>query len=333
MKKSPSSTVIALLLALLVTPGLSQTSENPPPKHVLDYKPNIAGGPEVTVWFGKRTALVLDGEKPEQRDPEIMARICSGLDGIFDAYDRVTTRRPKLASPFEGRIRVEVSSQVGGGLASHGVRGIGVGDGFFKGLYERVKAGNNTYDQVFFYEIARNYWMADMNPAIDYHTSAGPEDYGWWTVGFNNAMSIFMPKEVPGITDMYYFGENGQTFSDGMEANLKEYLAHPEKYNWDNAWCVRLESWKANTSLNDLMTGLLIRLYREQGGIEFISRLYQEIPKQRPLPKNLSDYQVARDNFYSAVSFAAKKDLWEFFTKELRWEISDAAHQRVVNRL
>ena len=330
--KSILTILTALLLAPLAAPVLGEALPELPQQHAHNYQANIACGKKVTVWFGKRVALVLDGEKPEQRDPKVMARICAALDGIFDAYQRVTQRKPKLDAPFKGRIRVEVSSQVGGGLANHGRLGVGIGDGFFKGLYERVKAGTNTYDQVFFYEIARNYWMPDMNPSIDYHTSAGPQDYGWWTVGFNNAMAVVLPKQVPGIDDMFYFGQNGQQFAEGMEANLNEYLAHPEKYNWENSWCVRLLSWKENTSLNDLMTGLLLRLQREYGGIAFMSGLYREIPRQRPLPKNLSDYQAARDNFYAAASLAAKKDLWDFFTKELRWKISDAARQRVRNK-
>ena len=298
-----------------------------------DYQPYIAGGPVVTVWLGKRVALVLDGEKPGQRDPEVMARICATFDDIFNSYQRIIQRKPKLDAPLMGRIRIEVSSQVGGGLANHGQLGVAVGTGFFNGLYNRVKAGKNTYDQVFFYEIARNFWMPDMNDSIDYHTSQGPDDWGWWTVGFNNAMSVVMSKQVPGIDDMFYFGQNGRSFAAGMETNLDQYLAHPEKYDWENSWCVRLLPWKANTSLNDLMTGLLLRLEREHGGVTFISALYREIPRQRPLPKNKSDYQAVRDNFYAAASLAAKQDLWSFFTSDLRWLLTDSVHNRVRHEL
>lgn len=323
----------ALLLSLTAGVVLGETLSELPPQQFRDYKAHIACGKQVTVWFGNRIALVLDGENPGQRDPHVMAKITSVLDGIFDAYDKVTGSKPRLTAAIEGRIIIEVSDQVGGGLANHGEFGIGIGDGFFKELYDRVKSGSNTYDQVFFYEIARNYWMEDMNPSIDYHTSAGPDDWGWWTVGFNNAMSVVIPKQVPGIDDMFYFGQNGQAFAAGMESDLNQYLAHPEKYNWENSWCVRIVPWNENTSVNDLMTGLLLRLQREHGGIEFMSALYREIPRQRPLPKDKSDYQAARDNFYSAASIAAKKDLWEFFTRDLRWKISDPARQRVKKDL
>jgi hypothetical protein len=76
------------------------------------------------------------------------------------------------------------------------------------------------------------------------------------------------------------------------------------------------------------MTGLLIRLHRDHGGIEFIRRLYDEIPKRTPL-KERSDRQGARDNFYESASYAANQDLFDFFTEELRWEISADRHLAV----
>ena len=307
--------------------------EIPLPEVLTDYRPYISGDNEVVVWYGRRVALVLDEDNSiNNRDVKTMQRVVTSLDEIFDAYDRVTGRRPKLTSPLRGRIRIEVSSKVGGGLAHHGRLGVAIGDGFFDGLYKRFANGQHTVDQVFFYEIARNYWMADMNPSIDYHTSKGPQDYGWWTVGFNNAMSIFLPHEIKSIDDMYYFGSNGQQFSDGMEANLNTYLAAPNKYNWDNSWNVPLIPWKERTSVNDLMTGLLIRLHREHGGSEFISRLYAEIPKRKPLASR-SDRQGARDNFYESASIATKKNLYEFFSNDLRWNISKERQTAVAERL
>lgn len=308
-------------------------STTPTYEVINDYRPYIASSNNVVAWYGDRVALVLDGEtNPEQRNPQTMQAILGALDNVFDAFDQVTGRRPRLTAPLNGKIRIEVSSKVGGGLAHHGRLGVGIGDGFFKGLYQRFEKGDHTVDQVFFYEIARNYWMRDMNPTIDYHTSKGPQDYGWWTVGFNNAMSIFLPAEIDSITDMYYFGSNGQRFSDGMEANLNSYLQNPEKYNWENSWNVPLIPWKERTSVNDLMTGLLIRLHRDHGGIDFIKRLYEEIPIREPL-KSRADRQGARDNFYEACSLAAGKDLHDFFANELRWQISPERQIKLVSQL
>ena len=323
MNFSPLVILAPILVNAFAALAFAQ-EENAPPKYevIRDYRPYIAGSGDVVAWYGERVALVLDDDpNPEKRNPKTMAEILGALDDTFDAFDRVTGRRPKLTAPLKGKIRIEVSSKVGGGLAHHGRLGVGIGDGFFKGLYKRFENGERTVDQVFFYEIARNYWMANMNPTIDYHTSKGPRDYGWWTVGFNNAMSIFLPAEIDSIKDMYYFGSDGKKFSDGMEANINTYIQNPKKYNWENSWNVPLLPWKERTSVNDLMTGLLIRLHRDHGGIDFINRLYKEIPKRKPL-ESRADRQGARNNFYEAASIAARKDLYDFFSNELRWKIT-----------
>ncbi len=298
---------------------------------ITDYDAYIAAGDTVSVWLGERTALVLDGvEDPSSFRPDIMTEIVHVLDRVFDAYDRVTGLTPRAGSrAFQGRATVEVSRKVGGGLAHHGRLGVAIGQGFFDKLYQRFEKGQKTLDQVFFYEIARNYWPRTFNPRIDYHTTKGPDDYGWWTVGFNNAMSIFMPAEIEGITDMFYFGSGGKVFSDGMEANLTAYLEGD--YSWEEGWCINLLPWKERTSLNDLMTALLIRLHREHGGNAFISNLYREIPKLPEL-KGRDDYQGARDHFYIASSLAAGTDLQKTYA-ELRWKISPEAIERVTEAL
>ncbi|QEH35916.1 hypothetical protein OJF2_44730 [Aquisphaera giovannonii] len=336
MDRCQSCTAVTVILVAAVASCVPRVEADAPgrtpaPMALTDYRPYIKGGPSAAAWFGRRTALILEGERPDARDAKVMAAICAMLDGLFDAYDRVTGRRPELTDPFQGRIRVEVSPQVGGGLAYHGRLGYAVNDRLFQGLYDRVKAGGKTLDHVFFYETNRNYWMPDM-ASIDYATHDGPDSYGWWTVGFNNVMAVVLAREVPGVEDMTYYGQGSKQFAAGMEANLDEYLAHPDKYGWDNAWCVKMLPWKANTSVNDLMTGLVLRLQREHGGLEFVSRLYREIPRQPP-PRDRSDYLAARDNFYAAASLAAGKDLGDFFTKGLRWRLSKATHDRVLKEL
>ncbi|MEM7385492.1 MAG: DUF5060 domain-containing protein [Verrucomicrobiota bacterium] len=320
------------ILLVKTDPGPEKRAEGSVEGRVLrDYQAYIASGNKVSAWEGQRTALVLDGvEDPSAYDQQVMGEIVQILDRVFDAYDKVTGQSPKAGSrAFDGRATVEVSTKVGGGLAHHGRLGVAIGQGFFDKLYERFKGGERTLDQVFFYEIARNYWPSTFNPRIDYHTTKGPKDYGWWTVGFNNAMSIFMPSEVEGISDMYYFGRDRKTFSKGMEANLTAYLEGD--YTWKQGWCINLVPWKERTSLNDLMTALLIRLHRENGGNAFISKLYREIPKL-PKLKGRDDYQGARDQFYIASSLAAGKDLQETY-KELRWELSDEARAGVARSL
>ena len=142
-------------------------------------------------------------------------------------------------------------------------------------------------------------------------------------------MSIFLPAEVSNITDMYYFSSNGKQFSDSMEKNITKYLAG--NYSWKEGWCINLVPWAERTSLNDLMTGLLIQLHRDHGGNKFMKNLYHEIPKLKDL-KGRDDYQGARDNFYIASSLAAQKDLFDYY-KKIRWNISQQARDEVIKKL
>lgn len=123
---------VSLLAAVTSIAGADQ--KQTPYEVNSDYKSYIAGDGEVVVWYGKRVALVLDDEpEPEQRNAETMKAVLGALDDVAECYDRVTGRRPRLTAPLNGRIRIEVSSKVGGGLAHHGRLGVAIGDGFFRG--------------------------------------------------------------------------------------------------------------------------------------------------------------------------------------------------------
>ena len=297
---------------------------------ITNYRKNIAGGKVVSAWLGKRAAIVIDGETaPEERDQKIMTELVQTFDKLFETYEEITGVKPNNYGYFKDLATIEVSDKVGGGLAHHNQLGIAVGTGFFENLYKRWKKGERTLDQIYFYETARNFWPPEFNRKIDYHTTKGVDDYGWWTVGFNNAMSIFLPSEIPQVKDMYYFGSNGKQFSDGMEKNIIKYIEG--NYSWKDGFCINLVPWAERTSLNDLMTGLLIQLHRDYGGIKFIKNLYREIPKLKDL-KGRDDYQGARDNFYIASSLAAQKDLISYFSK-IRWSISDKAKKEVNKKL
>lgn len=296
----------------------------------------IRNRPVVTAWYGQRIALVVDGETAEAaaaRNPATMAKIVNALDNLFLAYEQVTGFADfPIAQPLDGRITIESSSLIGGGLAHHGVLGIGVGDGYFEGQYNRVNAGNNAYHQVFFYETARNYWGPLMQK-IDYATSNSPDSWGWWTVGFNNAMAALMPNHpIPGISDLSYNGRNAEHFRNGMLGYLNTYLSSPE-YTWDNSWNRDRLPWDQNTSVNDLMTGLLIQLSNDYaaGGTAFLQGMYREVPRVPDLASDHADSAGARDNFYIAASRAAGVDLRDYFTNTLGWDIrpqADANYHR-----
>lgn len=292
-----------------------------------DYEAAIVCGSDVSIWYGSAVALVIDGDQePEKRHFPTMEKIVRTFDRIIEKYGEITGRIPPNYAPLRGRIRLEFNMPrdgYGAGGASHESLGIHATRSFFEGLYDRVRAGDLSYDQVYFYELNRCFWFSDMNPSIDYFTSTG--DYGYWTVGFNNAMAIIVPAEVLGVDDLYYFGQNLEQFSNSMFFNLKTYIDNPTTYTYENSWLSSLLPWSQTpVSLNDLMTATIVYLYNHYGRLEFISKLFRQIPQRIPL-SSMADLQRARDNFYVSASLAASENLIPFFMDTLRWEISDSA--------
>lgn len=293
-----------------------------------DYQPYIAGESTATIWMSERVALIIEGETDTTaHDRATMTKILGWFDEMFRLYDDVAGTEPQLSAGYKGRIRVEVSTKVGGGLAGHGRYNIAVGFGFFTATYDRTLAGGNSFEQIYFYEAARNYWGPKLNPPIDYHTSKGEADWGWWTVGFNNAMACFLSTEMQ--VELYYFGHDHRAFCwDYMHSHFRSYVESDE-YTWENSWNVPRLPWSETTSVNDLMTGTLIDMHDRFGGIDFIARLYRAIQVQPPASSR-SAYQEVRDNFYRAASIAARRDLTDYFTTTLKWELSAEARQSVA---
>jgi autotransporter-associated beta strand protein len=315
------------VVGALVAGGLIPSASAVTYETFTDYVPAVAGGPVATAWYGDKVAVIIQGEtNPLARNMAAMDRIVHTFDNVITAYDEIVGRTPSHSADLNGHIRFEIPLDIGGGLGGHGTYGIAADDAFFNGLYNRVvanpTASGHAYDQVFFYELARNYWLSDLNPRIDYATSDGPDHWGWWTVGFNNAMSALVTRQpIEGLSDMYYFGNNGAYFSNAMTANVDTYTGS-SAYTWANSWDKDRMPWNTNTSLNDLMSGTVIKLYDAYGGIRVVEGMYREIPKLNALAGWPADDAGARDNFYLAASRAVDTDLRSYFTGTLKWSLS-----------
>ena len=267
-----------------IAAAFAQTNGTPWTSQIITnyVSPIVGGTPDtVAVWYGNRVAIVVD---PQSSLPSpnfaTMTNIAFAFDNLYTAYDQVTGQTPLTGNYLlNGKIRVEFTTNMPSGVAgtasdNSGYYGIAVGNGFmtYSGeLYARYNQGIQTVDQAMFYESQRDYWTPLFNTRIDYATltqppgRANPNSWGWWTVGFNNAMSIFMSQGViAGVTNMYYYGQNAQQFAAGMMANLTTYTNNPQLYNFTNSWCSDWVPWSVPgnpTSVNDLMTATLIDLY------------------------------------------------------------------------
>lgn len=297
-------------------------------REVFNYQPNIGGGPHVTVWMGSRIALVVCKGVAKEFDPtdaHAMAKIVKNLERMLSVYDNVMGRIPLLVNPFCGRVRYEIAYINASGLASHGVAGIATGPAFIKGMYEAALRGAEYIHHVFFYETMRNYIFPEVfTPVVDYCLESHADCWGWVNQGFVNCVGCLLSEHIPIAFE--YYGADREGFMKSMESHLDQYLGSPDVYNWQNTWNKERLPWAAHQSLDNLFSGLLVRLYRQYGGVDFLIRWFRNMPSLlHRAPKTKSDQQGARDNIFILSSISARKNLKSFFRDDLRWQISDNA--------
>ena len=108
-----------------------------------------------------------------------------------------------------------------------------------------------------------------------------------------------------------------------MEAQIDRYITDPS-LTWDDVFRHERLPWARHQSLDNVYSGLLVKLFKEHGGVAFLARWFEAIPMLLTrTPASKYDYQGARDNFYLAACHAAGHDLRHFFVDVLRWEVSE----------
>ena len=288
-------------------------------------------GPEsATAWYDNKVCVMIEDESPSDRDPVAMADFIQFLNDLHTAFEDQTglTNLP-LNTGWNGRIvtQVVIDNCGAGGLASHGTTGISVGKGFFNDQYAHCLASDNTYHQIFFYETNRNYWPSSFNNKFDWAMDSSALDYGFWTVGMNNAQAYMMCHYLG--CEMYYgSGTTTQQWHDGSIAEFNNAL----NYTWDSCWIKKNMPWRPAGTINSLMQGFLIYSYDNWGGFDFLKGFYEGIQDSEiPNKAGVYDYETCRDNIYKIWSRSANRNLINFFENVLRWPITDEAKTWVAN--
>lgn len=290
-----------------------------------------------TAWIGEEVVVMVEGELPADRDSTVMAEIVQTFEDIISKYEELTgLDNLPIASSYDNKpvIEVVIDNCGAGGLASHGVLGMSTGTFFLDEFYDLVSQGNISVPQVFLYELNRNFWVAGMegfNGKFDWAMNDEPLNYGWWTVGMNNAQAYIIPKSLN--IGMYYFGNDINYWEIRMVGELEDYMNNT-LYDFDFGWRQSLMPWHNTESINDMMSGLLIYSFNNFGGEDWIKGFYEHI--QNDDIQNRSDvfaYQECRDNIYKIWSYAAKEDLVLFFEENLRWIITSEAKSCVSEYL
>lgn len=296
-----------------------------------DYIFGCSSQTQAVAWYDDTIAIVIEGEDALQFEHEAMSRIVTFFHRLYDKYESVTglTNLP-LASPWQNRITIQIplDNCGAGGLASHGVRGISVGIGEFMQQYEHALNSDNSFMHVFFYESNRNFWLPEYNDYFDWAMDDELMNWGWWTVGMNNAMAVIM-TDLLGVKLDYHWadGDDQLWFRNRMVANFEAYRDNTI-YDFDYGWRQHLMPWDPNESINDLMSGLIIHSYETWGGETWLKGFYQYI-RTVPPRSDVFAYQECRDNIYRIWSDAAGEDLSDFFIQDLRWNITVDGTQQV----
>jgi hypothetical protein len=251
------------------------------------------------------------------------------------------------------------------------------GPGYLKYFYNScVKyLEDNTqlpqFEHVFSYELCRNYIFPDQfTPLFDYRLynltdrynttkTLGFFEWGWVNQGFVNVFGGLLTKNILPNINFNYFGMDGEKFWQSMEFHLDTYI-NDSSYTWDNTFMYSRMIWTKNIdnpngaqSLDNIYSGILIRLWRNYGGQVFLARFFNAIKLMNNrnanyflnvdnklnyvdnLSTNIDNVklnaQTAAENFYIASSYGAKTDLYNYFTKTLRRSIRQEARNYANN--
>src|SRR5690606_33253046 len=97
-----------------------------------------------------------------------------------------------------------------GGASYNGKAWTALTKTYFQHTLDTINKVKPTLHQAFFYEIGRTFYDLKLDDILDWETTAGPAYYGYWTLGFNGAMTVLAP-EAMGI-NMYYAGHDTAWF-------------------------------------------------------------------------------------------------------------------------
>ena len=317
---------------------------------------------------------------------DIYDRLVSFYSYIFE--NKLPTQGPRYLNKI---FTLETAYIEAGGLGNADLNHCCVGPGFFapsfNSFVDYLKDNTNlpylhqaipyeafrafTYPRQFTnYFDYRCYNTSDRgktNPPLSYG------EWGWVNQGFVNVTGSLYLSTVRTPTLSFFYMEKGfSPFFNYFEEKLDTYIAGVKSgiYTWLNTMMFNRLIWTGQgdcqatgcSGLDDLYSGLLIRLFKTQGGLIFLKRLIKAVitlgtPRYATTfmdSPNAGDYvdyltvekvpsphnniwdprggegpkltcQTAAENYYIAASYGANKDLYDYFKNTLGAPIRDEA--------
>lgn len=210
-----------------------------------------------------------------------------------------------------------------GGASYNGENWVALTKTYFNTTINTINNVVPVISQAFCYEIGRCVYDLSLDHILDWQTTDGNSYYGYWTLGYNGAMTVLGPEHLN--IELDYAGHNVAKFRQDRLSDLSTYVNNTQ-YTFENTWSKYLLPWSQGQSVNDLMSGLLIYLADQYGGIKFLERLFARL-KMRPPTSNKNDRIQRANNFYQSV-YQALLDLYDsdvaitarnYFYLNLRW--------------
>lgn len=207
-----------------------------------------------------------------------------------------------------------------GGASYNGKSWNGLTKDKFMKLYNTINNTKPTVDQVFFYEMGRSMYDLKLDNILDWQMQE-PSQYGYWTLGFNGAMTAIAPVAIN--VKMDYFGTDEAKFRADRLRDINNYINNT-RWNFTNAWTVWLLPWAPNQSINDMMSGLLILMADRFGGNTFLAELFKQLKLQPTTPLK-TDREQRATNLFVAAKLAGRTtghtatEIRNFFRNTLRW--------------
>jgi hypothetical protein len=209
------------------------------------------------------------------------------------------------------------------------------------------------------------------NPTISYW------EWGWVNQGFVNCFGSLYLSTVTTPSLSFNYSEIGfPAFFQVFESTLDNYITGVADgmYTWQNTMMYNRLIWTGQgecletgcAGLDNLYSAILIRLFKTQGGVTYITRLIKAIMKlgrpryattlindaqpskyvdsftleKTPAPGKSTfntmldsklNMQTAAENYYIASSYGANKDLYTYFTVTLGAPIRQEARTYAIN--
>lgn len=311
------------------------------------YRHNIAGGDEVLAFIGKRVALVIDTKGCSDlctlcsSNEAATAHFVDNLERLLGLFDEVVGYTPPIPEALPNglmRVRVEAAFIPAAGLAHHGRAGIAVGPAFVEGSVKSfvsyLSSGSPpNLHHVFTYEFCRNYVDPDrFTTTLDFHLQNEPPScWGFVNQGFINILGCLLMQEKarfsPSSITFDYFGQDAARFMDSMERELITYQAGlaDGTVSFKSAFHSERFPWAKERSVDNLWSGLLVRLWKDHGKTKFLKGFFKATYSLlAPMGRKLAhkdEWKKALGNFALAACFGARADVSSFFVHGLKWQV------------